>query len=174
MSELLPKASIKAFGSVAVPIKDQNNELSQLGVKMHQVKINGKIEVVFDQDDITEKVILPQIREKKIFKGTAKNMNTEINNATEEVKGFIRELSGEVSKLRAQQAEICDTAKKTSGHVRDAVEKLANGVKKIESAANFDKLERMTNLLERAADAMERLDNLQTSGKLDKILNAIK
>jgi hypothetical protein len=65
-------------------------------------------------------------------------------------------------------------AKTASGGVRDAADKLAAGLSRIEKAANFDRLERYVELLERAAKAMETLAVLEQSGRLDKIAAAIR
>lgn len=61
-----------------------------------------------------------------------------------------------------------------SGGVRDAADKLAAGLNKIEKAANFDRLERYVELLERAAKAMDLLATLEQSGKLEKIAGALR
>lgn len=172
--EQLPERITKSFGSVVSPIKNDASEFGRLGVRMYEAKINGKIEVIFDKSDILEKVMLPKIQNRTFFKDKAKDMKTDIEQATKEVKDFLADLDTEAGKLRDRQERLSETTKKVSGQVRDSAEKLGNGLKKIEAAANFDKLERMTVLLERAADAMERLNALQQTGRLDKILEAIK
>lgn len=66
------------------------------------------------------------------------------------------------------------STKKISGRVRDSQQKLIDHFKKFDSSLNLDRLEKQVAMLERAADAMERLNALQQTGKLDKILEAIK
>lgn len=172
--EKLPDRSTKSFGSVVSPRKADSSEFSRLGIRTYEVKIGGKIEIIFAKEDILEKAILPSIQNRKFFKDKAENMKTDIEQATSEVKDFLADLGTETEKLRERQEKLTETTKKVSGQVRDSAEKLGNGLKKIEAAANFDKLEKITILLERAADAMERLEALQSTGKLDKILAAIK
>jgi hypothetical protein len=64
--------------------------------------------------------------------------------------------------------------KKASGDIRDASEKLAQGVARIEKTANFERLERYVELLERASVAMNALAELEKSGKLEKIAASLK
>lgn len=51
---------------------------------------------------------------------------------------------------------------------------MADELKKLDQSINVDRLERQVQLLERVADAMERLNSLQQTGRLNKILEAIK
>jgi hypothetical protein len=51
---------------------------------------------------------------------------------------------------------------------------MAAGLAKVEKAANFDRLERMVDLLERAAVAMSTLAEMEKSGQLAKLSEAIK
>ena len=72
------------------------------------------------------------------------------------------------------QTQITEASKKASGNIRDATEKLSQGLLKIEKTANFDRLERYVVLLERASVAIESLAELEKNGRLEKIANAIK
>lgn len=76
--------------------------------------------------------------------------------------------------MLASEQRVSDAAKKTSSNVRKAANELAEGLVKLEKTANFDRLERYVDLLERAATAMQALATLQESGKLDKIAGALK
>lgn len=69
---------------------------------------------------------------------------------------------------------VSENAKKVSGRVRTAAEDLANGLAKCEKQANFDRLDRYVQLLERAAQAMSILAELEKTGKLEKISSALK
>lgn len=70
--------------------------------------------------------------------------------------------------------EVSQSAKKASGRVRSAAEDLTNGLARIEKQANFDRLDRYVALIERAAQAMTLLAELEKSGKLEKISSALK
>ena len=78
-----------------------------------------------------------------------------------------------VNLLKKAEA-ITESAKKTSGNVRNAGNQLFEGLQKIEKAANFDRLEKYVSLLERAATAMQLLAELEKTGKLEKIASAIR
>ena len=79
-----------------------------------------------------------------------------------------------LSKMNDQSKALEDSTKKSTGKARDAAQKLNDALIRIEKTVNIPALEKRVELLERAADAMERLNALQQTGKLDKILEAIK
>ncbi|MEG0346770.1 MAG: hypothetical protein RR605_01860 [Acinetobacter sp.] len=79
-----------------------------------------------------------------------------------------------MQKMNDQSKALEDSTKKTTGKARDAAQKLNDALIRIEKTVNIPALEKRVELLERAADAMERLNALQQTGKLDKILEAIK
>lgn len=79
-----------------------------------------------------------------------------------------------MQKMNNQAKELEDSTKKATGKAKDAAQKLNDGLLRIEKIVNIPALEKRVELLERAADAMERLNTLQQTGKLDKILEAIK
>ena len=79
-----------------------------------------------------------------------------------------------MDKMNDQSKKLEDSTKKATGKAKDAAQKLNDGLIRIEKIVNIASLEKRVELLERAADAMERLNALQQTGKLDKILNAIK
>lgn len=76
--------------------------------------------------------------------------------------------------LVAKEREISEASKKVSGQVRDATHKLLDGLAKLEATANFDRLERMVSLLERADKAVTALAELDAAGKLERIAAVIK
>ena len=79
-----------------------------------------------------------------------------------------------VSNLMETTEELKGNIKKVSGDVRKAADDLASGLAKVEKTANFANLERYVNLLERAATAMSTLAELEKEGKLEKISGALK
>lgn len=79
-----------------------------------------------------------------------------------------------MQKMNDQSKALEDSTKKATGKARDAAQKLNDALIRIEQTVNIPALEKRVELLERAADAMERLNALQQTGKLDKILEAIK
>ena len=79
-----------------------------------------------------------------------------------------------MQKMNDQSKALEDSTKKSTGKARDAAQKLNDALIRIEKTVNIPALEKRVELLERAADAMERLNALQQTGKLDKILNANK
>lgn len=110
------------------------------------------------------------------FSGSTE-MNKDIDDvaaAKAKLDSMLAVIDSSISALREKENKAGDAAKQASGKVRDAAEKLSAGLIKIEKAANFDKLERYVELLERASKAMTVLAELDSSGKLEKIAAAIR
>lgn len=78
------------------------------------------------------------------------------------------------SKLLESMEALEEATKKSTGKARDLHHKTNEALIKLDKSINLDVLDRKVQLLERACDAMERLNALQQTGKLDKILQAIK
>lgn len=79
-----------------------------------------------------------------------------------------------LEQLMATERNMSDQTKKVSGNVRKAANELGEGLMRINKTADFDKLERYVQLLERAAAAMTDLAELENTGKLNKIMSALK
>lgn len=130
-----------------------------------------------DQYFLNDEVVayaLNDIKAKQYFNRRVKQMSNEIKDAIEKTETITQEFEAANHKLVTAQNKITTTVKTTSSQVRDASEKLSQGMARIEKAANFDRLERYAVLLERAAKAMNELAELEQSGRLEKIANAIK
>ena len=101
-------------------------------------------------------------------------MKSDIEKAVEITEKGIDEFGAALDRFLALEQRYADQSKKASGSVRDASEKLAQGLARIEKAANFDRLERYVQSLERAANAISTLAEIEASGKLEKIAGAIR
>ena len=103
-----------------------------------------------------------------------KKMSNDLNNATEQLDKYLEVIRQRTNDVTQSEKAITESVKQVSGKVRDAYQRISDGVQRIEKTANFERLERMVALLERAEAAMSSLAELEKSGKLDKILTAIK
>ena len=74
----------------------------------------------------------------------------------------------------ASESKISEASKRASGNVRKAADDLHSGLQKIEKIANFDRLDRVVSVLERAAAALTILAELEKDGKLERIASAVK
>lgn len=101
-------------------------------------------------------------------------MTTDYKKAEEIAESAITMFEKTHSRLIAAQDSIAESAKKGSAKVRVAANDLSDGLKRIEKQADFNKLERYVQLLERAASAMQQLAELEKSGRLEKIIGAMK
>jgi uncharacterized surface protein with fasciclin (FAS1) repeats len=108
------------------------------------------------------------------FTRKAKHMSHDVENAKAITDRAIKDLSGSIARLTEIEAEFAERAKRMAGSVREASERIAQGVARVEKAANFERLERLVSLLERAATAMGQLATLEEGGKLSKIADAIR
>ena len=108
------------------------------------------------------------------FFSRTKQMTSDANQAIEKTEKVMEEFSSTLDKFTAVEKKFAEESKRAAGSVRDAGEKLAQGLAKVEKAANFDRLEKYVNLLERAASAMNALAELESSGRLEKIAGAIR
>lgn len=103
-----------------------------------------------------------------------KTMTKDAEKAIETTDEVSKRFKSSINQLMLTEQEFVQQSKKMSGEVRDASEKIAQGIQRIEKAANFERLERYVELLERAATAMTILGELEKTGKLDKIASAIR
>lgn len=144
-------------------------DLIKAGVTVFQTKDGLMVE-----NESLHQAISTSINNGNFFQKRASNMSKDLNNATETIEQALDFFNQKLNQFVKTEAEFVQKTKKQSGDLRDAVQKLGDGLARIEKTANFDRLERMVVLIERAADAMERLEALRSTGKLDKILSAIK
>ncbi len=128
---------------------------------------------IYDERDVTDS-ICDMIKNENYFKGKWADMSRDFGVAAKKVDKAQDHLSSVIRKLGDTEEEIINKTKIVSGKVRDATQRLSDGINKIEKTANFDRLERYVVLLERAEKAMSALAELDKSGKLEKIANALK
>jgi hypothetical protein len=103
-----------------------------------------------------------------------KSMKNEFDEAAEIADELTNAFSKASQKLIDQTRLTEQESKKTSSKVRQIAHDLQSALAKIEQQANFDRLERYVILLERAANAMQALSEIDKSGKLKKIADALK
>lgn len=108
------------------------------------------------------------------FERHRKRMTADTQIAIDKTNDVTNELAKTLDKFTIVQDRFVDQSKRAAGSVRDASEKLAIGLSRVEKAANFDRLERYVELLERAASAMKSLAEIEATGKLEKIAAAIR
>jgi len=126
------------------------------------------------QSDV-DKAVFGMIKAQTYFTWRFKEtMKDDYDAATELLKQSEKAFSESLSKFQGSTAEVGAGVKKASGQIRDAAHRLNDSLAKVEKAANFDRLERYVDLLERANAAMQALAELESTGRLSKITQAIK
>jgi hypothetical protein len=104
----------------------------------------------------------------------AKHTMSHIDDATktiEEANAMFLKAHGNLQKT---EADIAAQSKKVSGAVRDAHQKLSDGLERLTKTADIPRLEKHVELLERAAAAMQVLAELDKTGHLSKFATAMK
>ena len=118
--------------------------------------------------------IVKMINAETYFFRKAQKMNKDYENATGLIEQAQKKLDAAISNLIYSENEITEKTKKISQNIRQSTTKLHEGLVRIEKQANFDRLEKYVDLLERAEKAINSLAELEQSGRLDKIAAAIR
>jgi len=142
----------------------------ELGIKPAAYDKKGPL---YDKVEVYEKIVKHIVVE-DYFKRMTKSMNNDIETAIEVTQDANERFSSVLDAFTKTHTSFSDSAKKASSSVRVAADTMAAGLAKIEKTANFDRLERMVDLLERAAMAMNTLAEMEKSGQLAKLSEAIK
>ena len=119
-------------------------------------------------------VCAKDILEGSFFYRKAKSMNDDLKKATDLSEECLSVFSVSLNNLLNKEKEISESSKKVSGNVRKATNDLAEGLSKLEKTANFVNLEKYVLLLERAANSLTTLAELEKTGHLSKISGALK
>jgi TolA-binding protein len=120
-------------------------------------------------------VIVNEIKSGNDFqKRSVNNMRDNIKEAAETIEELTSLFENQIQNLTNKKKKIEESCKSVSSSVRDSANKLGDGLIRVEKMADFNKLERYVDLLERAASAFNQLAELEKTGKLEKIALAIK
>lgn len=103
------------------------------------------------------------------FQKKGRTMTSDVNQANEETNKAINQLQLSLNKFVLVESAFVDKAKKAQSNVRDAAEKISVALARVENSAKFSELEKYVSILERAAQAMSVLNDLEKSGALAKI-----
>lgn len=104
----------------------------------------------------------------------AKLMTTSTQEAIDTIDAVERQAAAAIDRLASTSTRFDQMGKEISARVRSETERLATGLRKIEATANFEQLERRTVLLERMAAALTTLADLEHTGKLERVIGAMK
>ena len=122
----------------------------------------------------TAVMVVKQITIGTYFNNRSKKMSNDIKNAEMLLDQSTASVEAACARLLKSENKLAEGSKKVSGSVRSSAEKLSAGLARIEKLANFDRLERYVDLLERAEKAMSILAELDQNGKLEKIADALR
>lgn len=127
----------------------------------------------YTKEDV-DKWALGMINTESYFHRRVGKAMSDTEKAIEKMDTMMKEFSVVIDKFQAMESSVVDKSKKATGALKDSAERLSQGISRVEKAANFERLERYVDLLERAATAMRLLAELESTGKLDKIAGALK
>jgi methyl-accepting chemotaxis protein len=148
----------------------KESSMSYAILKPVKIDKHGPAYTVGDVKEAMKKLIVAE----NYFLGSSKVTLTDTEKAIENTERVNKQFNHALDNYLSIIGKVKDEAKNVSGAVRESSEKLAQGLARIEKAANFDRLERYVTLLERAATAMNTLAQLEAEGKLEKIAGALK
>lgn len=119
--------------------------------------------------------IVNEIKSNNNFqKRMVNEMRDNLKDAAETIDGLAELFNNQVKNLGDKREALEVSCKKVSSSVRDSANKLGEGLIRVEKMADFNKLERYVDLLERAASAFNQLAELEKTGKLEKIAASIR
>lgn len=128
----------------------------------------------FNVDDVVESAARETVLNNGILKRKENAMKEQFETAKSVLEDSRKQFEHTLTKLLESEQAVSEQTKKVSGNVRKAANELGEGLVKIQKIADFDKLQRYTELLERCAQAISVLAELEQSGKLNKVINAVK
>ena len=128
----------------------------------------------FNRDDVSE-VVSEEIQnsEQNVITRKNKEISRAISDSSKKVNESIKGFCVQVDKLQSESERIKNTAKKAQSSVKVAADSLKQGLARITKEADFDSLERYVILLERAEIALKSLAEIEKTGKLKAISNAL-
>lgn len=126
----------------------------------------------YSQENVTL-FIAKDILNGDYFTRRAKAMNKDIDTARELTEKAITELDRSITRFLSLEERFAENAKRVTGKVRDASQRLAEGIARVEKAASLSTLEKHCAVLERMAESLERLAELEASGRLRRISDAL-
>ena len=101
-------------------------------------------------------------------------MNTDLEKANLQINERVESINKNLKHLSNTETEFIAQSKKISSGIRKHSQSMVDGITRMKKSASFDELEQYTNVLERYVIALEKLDGLEQSGHLNKILKAFK
>lgn len=128
---------------------------------------------LFAKNDV-DRLAANVINSGNFLNSKVKTMTTDYQKAEQTLDDARKTFSVKLDQFLKLETDFAAASKKASGSVRDSAQKLADGLARLEKTANFDRLERITVLLERAEKALSSLAELERDGKLDKISAILK
>jgi hypothetical protein len=108
------------------------------------------------------------------FYQRTRRMINDLESARIQIDQHVNNLDSSIEKLCLREKQFAEASKQSSGRLRDSVHRLADGLAKVEKTANFDRLERYADLLERIEKSLSSLAEMEKNGILNKVSGALK
>ncbi len=130
--------------------------------------------IAFNSEDLSAVIAKETVINNGVVKRKENAMKEQFETAESSLEDSRKRFEHTLNKLLVSEQAVSEQTKRVSGNVRKAANELGEGMIKIQKLADFDKLERYTELLERCAQAITILAELEQNGKLSKVINAVK
>lgn len=105
--------------------------------------------------------------------GTAKTTEHAVISAQKIASDQLKILASLIDQTEAMNKKIADSGKSLSGKVRDSAAQMSDGIARFQKSIDLHKLEKQVELIERLANGMQALQELEKAGFLQKISKAI-
>jgi hypothetical protein len=129
---------------------------------------------LFKVGDIKTIKNIVEVKNGTLEKELEKETSKEIQAANDFLEFSLNKLNKKFQELKSLEIEFINHSKQSTGKLKDCSEKIGQAFERIHSKANFEKLEQYILLLERASKAMQSLSSVHDSGKLAKIMEALR
>lgn len=120
------------------------------------------------------KLVNERLHNSDYFQAREKDMVRAMEESAKVVDEMATRLLKSTDRLVEREKQLSDSTKKVSSQVRQNTDKLQGALSNMEKVANFERLERYVEILERAASAIQVISELEQGGKLERIIQAMR
>lgn len=121
-----------------------------------------------------EALFIVDNKQSQFLNWRVKNMGNIIKEASDTLGDSITVFTDLLSQVEDKEQKLQKTSKSAIGKVKSSINELGSSMKKIDQLANFTQLQHQADCLERIASSLERISELEKTGKLSAVIQAMK
>jgi uncharacterized protein Yka (UPF0111/DUF47 family) len=153
-----------------------DSELVEFQKDAYKQHDGRRIADVFRKDKLDAAVLVECRSEQysSIIDRKVKGMIRTTEQVTKELEDTVSKFGKVIDNITNKEVEVQDITKRVGSKVKDSTNKLGEGLAKLERTCNFGKLDKYAETLSNLADSLERIAELERTGKLEKLISAMK